>query len=59
MELNELIRRLLVQMYQSSLPDSEELERLDSRVLELIRREVYENEKNGACRIGEGGAGGE
>ncbi|MBR1764308.1 MAG: hypothetical protein IJ746_02835 [Ruminococcus sp.] len=57
MELNELIRRLLLQMYQSSLPGREELERLDSLVLDQIREEVFENEKIGACRIGEGGAG--
>lgn len=59
MELNELIRRLLLQMYRSSLPERAELERLDSLVLDQIRKEVFDNEKIGACRIGEGGAVGE
>ena len=58
MELNELIRRLLLQMYQSSLPGKEELERLDSLVLSTLWKEVFDDEKIGACRIGEGGAGG-
>ena len=36
MDLNELIRRLLLQMYQSILPGKEELERLDSLVLSTL-----------------------
>ena len=58
MDFNELIKRLLLQMYRSSLPDRDELERLDSLVLGQLRKKVFDDEKIGACHIGEGGAGG-
>ncbi|MBQ2580644.1 MAG: hypothetical protein II574_03335 [Ruminococcus sp.] len=54
MELKELIRQVLWQMYQSSLQNAAGLERVDAVVENAIGKEGGEDADGGACS---GGAG--
>ena len=54
MELKELIRQVLWQMYQSSLQNAAGLERVDAVVENAIGKEGSEDADGGACS---GGAG--
>lgn len=54
MELKELIRQVLWQMYQSSLQNAAGLERVDAVVENAIGKEGGEDADGGACRSGAG-----
>ena len=55
MELNELIRQVLLQMFQSSLQNKADLEKVDNNVLYYIGKERESDEQGTACRNSGGG----
>ena len=55
MELNELIRQVLLQMFQSSLQNKADLEKVDKTVIEYLGKERESDEQGTACRNGGGG----
>ena len=58
MELNELIKEALFQMYQSGPPDAGLLERLDRSIMGTDGKERESDGKSGACKDSEGGTAG-
>lgn len=56
MELNELIKQVLMQMYQNCLDDKTELEHLDKRVISAIRKERESDGNTRVCRSSESSA---
>lgn len=55
MELSELIRQVLVQMFKNSLKSKDALEKVDNNVLYYIGKVCDNNEQGKARRNGDGG----
>ena len=55
MELSELIRQVLVQMFKNSLKSKDALEKVDNNVLYYIGKERESDEQSTACRNSGGG----
>lgn len=56
MKPNELIKQVLLQMYQNCRAETNKLDRLDKRVIGAIRREGENDEKCRTCTDSESSA---
>lgn len=56
MELNELIKNILAQMYKRCLQESCGLEKVDKKVMKTIGKGSESDEEDRACRDSQSGA---
>ena len=59
MEMNKLIKIILLQMFKCSLQETYGLEKVDKRVMKTIGKECESDEQGRACRQSESGTDGE
>ncbi len=59
MEMNKLIKIILLQMFKCSLQETYGLEKVDKRVMKTIGKECESDEQGRACRHSESGTVGE
>lgn len=59
MEMNKLIKIILLQMFKCSLQETCGLEKVDKRVMKTIGKECESDEQGRACRHSESGPVGE